>query len=199
MNEPTDRELLELAAKAAGMVKYSPLSGDMYWKEKPPTERDATRWNARYAGRLCGTIDDKGYRRILFRFDGTVFRIRAHRLAWFIVHGKFPDDEIDHINQNKLDKTIANLRDVQRIVNQRNGTRKGNNTSGVPGVTWHKQNKKWCAQANVLGIHYHIGSYAEISDAERAVKAFRSNHGFTENHGGRAITRCAAEIGRALP
>lgn len=56
----TDRELLELAAKAAGMVAYDADTGSMVWKAKATTEPDAARWNARYAGKECGTIDDKG-------------------------------------------------------------------------------------------------------------------------------------------
>ena len=180
----TDRELLEMAAKAAGLVKYDPYTGLMTWLRKPDWANDSARWNARYAEKECGTIDDKGYRRILFRFEkDRTFKIRCHRLAWFIVHGVIPTGEIDHINQNKLDNRIANLRDVPKELNQRNGTRKGNNTSGVTGVAWHKQRKKWCAQCNVLGVHYHIGLFDNIDEADKAVREFRAKHGFTENHG----------------
>ena len=179
-----DRELLELAAKAAGLVRYDPYTGLMTWPRKPDWANDSARWNARYAEKECGTIDDKGYRRILFRFEkDRTFKIRCHRLAWFIVHGVIPTGEIDHINQNKLDNRIANLRDVPKELNQRNGTRKGNNTSGVTGVAWHKQRKKWCAQCNVLGVHYHIGLFDNIDEADKAVREFRAKHGFTENHG----------------
>lgn len=199
----TDRELLELAARAASMVDYDPETGLMIWKNKPDFMRDAKRWNARYGGKECGTIDDKGYRRILFRFEkGSVFRIRTHRLAWFISNGVLPSGEIDHINQDKLDNRILNLRDVPKEINQRNGTRKRNNTSGVTGVTWHKQRNKWCAQCNMFGIHYHIGTFDKIEDAEKAVREFRSKHGFTETHGNivqdkaarRAIALPAAEM-----
>ncbi len=178
-----DRELLELAAKAAGMVKYDPETGSMIWKAKQGG-KDAARWNTRYSGKECGTLDDKGYRRVLFRFEaGKTFKIRAHRLAWFITHGVLPVGEIDHINQDKSDNRISNLRDVPKELNQRNGTRKGNNTSGFTGVTWHKQRKKWCAQVNVLGIHYHVGVFEDIEEADRAAREFRAKHGFTENHG----------------
>ena len=180
----TDRELLELAAKAAGMVDYNQNTGSMIWRSKNATVKDAARWNSRYAGKECGTLDDKGYRRILFRLEtGETFKIRAHRLAWFIVHGVLPKGEIDHINQNKADNRIENLRDVPKEINQRNGTRKRNNTSGVPGVTWHKQHKKWCAQVNILGVHYHVGLFSDIAEADKAVREFRAKHGFTDNHG----------------
>jgi len=166
------------------MVSYDPETGLMLWLPKSPTARDFKRWNTRYAGKQCGTIDDKGYRRILYRLDpGKTFKVRAHRLAWFCVHGVMPVGEIDHINQDKLDNKIKNLRDVSRELNQRNGTRKGNNTSGVPGVTWHKQRGKWCAQAGVDGKHHHLGLFDCIKEAEMTVKIFRAQRGFTETHG----------------
>lgn len=194
----TDRELLTLAAKAAGMVDYNPDTGSMRWKMKGKDQKDATRWNSRYAGKECGTTDDKGYRRILFRFGvGPTFKIRAHRLAWFITHGAMPFGEIDHINQDKSDNRITNLRDVSREMNQRNGTRKGNNTSGVPGVIWNKQRKKWCAQASVNGKHRHIGMFDSLEEAAKARKAFGALHGFTDTHG-RAIVRAAAELGKEM-
>ena len=180
----TEEELLTLAAKAAAMVKYNPETGSATWLEKQGHIKDSIRWNARYAGKECGTLDDNGYRRISIRFNKrSPFRIRIHQLAWFITHGVMPSGEIDHINQNKLDNQIKNIRDVSRSINQRNGTRKGNNTSGITGVVWHKQRQKWCAQCNLLGIHYHIGLFVSIEDADKAVRAFRSQHGFTETHG----------------
>lgn len=196
----TDRELLELAAKAAGMIRYDKNSGSMTWLEKPSTDKDSARWNARYAGKECGTLDDKGYRRILLRFEtNKTFKIRAHRLAWFIVNGVLPNGEIDHINQDKLDNRISNLRDVTKEVNQRNGTRKSNNTSGVAGVCWHKQRKKWCAQAAGIGEKKskHIGLFDTIEEADAAVRLFRSENGYTANHG-RAIVRAAAAIGEGM-
>lgn len=189
----TYRELLE---KAASHVSYNPQTGSMKWMVRNGEGRDVKRWNSRYAGKEVGTLDDKGYRRILMRFGKeVVFRVRVHQLAWFIVNGQ-QVGEIDHINQNKSDNRIANLRDVPKTLNQRNGTRKGNNTSGHPGVTWHKQHKKWCAQAFFDGRHHHIGLYDDIEDAAVAAIEYRVKHGFTENHG--RIVRAAAAIGEML-
>ena len=193
----TDRELLELAAKASLLVEYCPESGSLRWRHRTEGS-DASRWNARYAGSECGTIDDKRYRRILFRLiPGKTFKIRAHRLAWFISYGRMPEGEIDHINQDKQDNRLINLRDVPKSINQRNGTRKSNNTSGIPGVTWHKQSKKWCAQAGIDGKHHHLGLFERIEDAESATLKFRAANGFTETHG-HAIVRAAASIGEQM-
>lgn len=90
MTTEQQRKMLEAAAKASNMVTYDPEIGSMKWKPKQDNIKDAKRWNSRYANQECGTIDDKGYRRILFRFEiKKTFKIRAHRLAWYIVYGNF--------------------------------------------------------------------------------------------------------------
>ncbi|HCF2412888.1 TPA: HNH endonuclease [Pseudomonas aeruginosa] len=188
-----DRELLELAARAAGMLDYNRETGQMVWRAKPVMTSEDKRWNSRYANSVAGTIDDRGYIRILVQIGVKKRKIRAHQLAWFIVTGSLPVGEIDHINQDKQDNRFINLRDVPKSINQRNGTRKRNNTSGIPGVTWHKQRQKWCAQASVNGKHYHLGLFAKIEDAERATLQFRAENGFTKTHG-----RAAAENGKSM-
>ena len=178
-----NEELFEMATYAANRLEYNKDSGVFLWKPKDSDKPHYAQWNPQFAGKEAGTIDDKGYRRICFRFKGKTRWIRLHRLAWFVVHGTLPNGEIDHIDQNKLNNSIANLRDVSKELNQRNATLKSNNTSGVSGVSWHKQCNKWYAQVKVDGKRYPLGLYDDISEAERVVKEFRSNHGFTETHG----------------
>ncbi|HCF2125504.1 TPA: hypothetical protein NH984_006475, partial [Pseudomonas aeruginosa] len=60
-----DRELLELAARAAGMLDYNRETGQMVWRAKPVMTSEDKRWNSRYANSVAGTIDDRGYIRIL--------------------------------------------------------------------------------------------------------------------------------------
>ena len=62
-------------------------------------------------------------------------RYLAHRLAWLYVYGKWPDNEIDHINRNKLDNRISNLRDTSGSLNQKNrSSLSKNNKTGFLGV-----------------------------------------------------------------
>jgi hypothetical protein len=177
-----DRELLELAASS---VRYDEVAGKLFWLPKELERKDAGRWNARYAHKECGTLDDKGYRRILMRANGKVLRIRVHQLIWFIANGDMANGEIDHINQDKLDNRISNLRDVSGSENLRNSPKKRNNTSGVNGVCWHKVAKKWYATARVSGVVHYLGVFDDLSEAEKIVVKFRSENGFTENHGKR--------------
>lgn len=60
---------------------------------------------------------------------------------------------------------------------------KGNNTSGVTGVTWDKHRNKWLAQVQADNTNVKVGRFSDINDAEKAVKEYRSKHGFTETHG----------------
>jgi len=167
----------------AAQVTYDPETGVVTWKRREEIARWDKAFNAQFAGRECGSIDKHGYQIIGFSHEGKLNRLKAHRLAWLIVHGKLPDGEIDHINRNRADNRISNLRDVPSAINHRNLTMLRNNTSGVTGVCWHKTKGKWQARAKIDGRYRAVGLFTCIHEASAAVKAFRAKHGFTESHG----------------
>lgn len=180
----TEQELIEFMRKAAAMVEYDPDSGSMLWRAKEASTPQALNWNARFAGKECGSIGNEGYRQLSLKFDLPSPRmVLAHRLAWFIAYGELPKGFIDHINQCKSDNRLVNLRDVPQSINQRNGTRNRRNTSGVTGVSWHKKLRKWLAQATVDGRNRYVGVFNDIEKADEAVRKFRAQHGFLETHG----------------
>jgi hypothetical protein len=105
-------------------------------------------------------------------------RYLAHRLAWFHAHGRWPDGDIDHVNGNKADNRLCNLREATRSQNMANTSLQANNTSGVRGVCFAKHAKKWLASLTVSGKQKHLGLFA--SKEEAAVvreRAFRSAFG----------------------
>lgn len=99
------------------------------------------------------------------QINASAFKEKAHRLAWFYIFGEWPDGEIDHINQNRTDNRICNLRVVTRAQNLMNKTTYKSNTSGSPGVTWHKRVMKWQSRISKKTIRIHLGYFDSYEDA----------------------------------
>lgn len=77
-----------------------------------------------------GSYDKDGY--LILKIKGCQFK--AHRIAWFLHFGRFPKMEIDHINRNKTDNRICNLREADRIINTNNILHHKNKETGVVGI-----------------------------------------------------------------
>ena len=130
-------------------------------------------------GSEAGSINDQGYRLICI----DKIRHRASRLAWLYVYGEHPKGVIDHLDRNRLNNVISNLRDVPRSLNQKNSKRNRNNTSGYNGVRWYKPLNKWHVQLQVDYNKIHIGYFENLDDAIAARKAADLKYNFTHNHG----------------
>ena len=135
--------------------------------------------NRAKAGRRAGSTNPTGYRHV--SINGV--RHREHRLAWLMRTGAFPDDQLDHINGNPLDQSPENLRGVSNQENSLNQKRPRNNKSGITGVYWNKQRKKWHAQIKIGGKTLYLGLFADFFDACCARKAAERTHNFHPSHG----------------
>ncbi len=111
---------------------------------------------------IAGSIDNKGYKRI--SLDHT--RYKVHRVVWFFFTQKWPTKQIDHIDGNKLNNRIDNLRDVSQSINMYNKkVPHKNNTTGYLGVS--KTGKKYVARLRVGDKLIHLGSYATPEEAQQ--------------------------------
>ena len=136
------------------LLTYDPDTGVFRWR---------TRRGSSGAGKTAGSDNGKGY--IVIRIDRRIYK--AHRLAWLHELGRFPPADLDHINGQKGDNRIANLREATRSQNQANLGAPRNNTSGVKGVFWDKHAGKWVAQIR-QGGRKHLGCFSDKSEAKAA-------------------------------
>lgn len=100
----------------------------------------------------------------------------AHRLIWWVVYGELPRGFIDHVNGDKSDNRLCNLRLATDAENKRNVGKRTHNTSGFKGVTWDKANNKWLAHATLNGKGHHLGRFASAEEAANAYRDFAKKH-----------------------
>lgn len=114
-----------------------------------------------------------GYRLVGVTVDGKSQSAHVHRIGWQLVNGPIPMGiQIDHINHNRLDNRLCNLRLASRSQNMANTRLRTINTSGFKGVSWHKASGKWQAQFEFRGPGirkgYALGLYTSREEAARA-------------------------------
>lgn len=115
------------------LLGYNPETGELRWnKYKRGRRKSGTVGSVNRAGYLRFDIDRRSY--------------LTHRVIWLWWYGHFPENDIDHINRNKTDNSISNLREVSRSCNMRNCETDRTNSSGVKGVCWDRRKGKWEAK-----------------------------------------------------
>ena len=164
------------------LLRYEPATGKVFWKPRSrdlfPSERAFKAWNARYAEAEALTSDHpSGYK------EGSVFGVSylAHRLIYKFVFDEEPQF-IDHINGNRSDNRIENLRSVTRIANSQNTRRASNNSSQVTGVSRRKLGG-WCAHIGIDNRRIALGEFGTKTEAIAARKGAEKALGFHPNHG----------------
>lgn len=175
--QTTDKLLPVLASRVA----YCPTTGVFHWL---PSEEASPEWNSVYAGKLAGSVDSThGYRRISVQMNGVTRRIQAHRLAFFMTHGKIPQDAIDHINGDRTDNRAENLREATTVTNGKNRCKSVRNTSGFTGVYFSKDTNKWRAYVVVSSKNKWLGYYSTAEEAAQISRDARTAMGYTARHG----------------
>lgn len=144
------------------LIHYDPETGIFRWARN--------RKGGMKAGDVAGCVDDLGY--IRMTVNGK--RVRGQQLAWFYVHGEWPTMDIDHINGNRQDNRIVNLRHVSRKLNLQN-MKKARGVVGLMGVT--PKGERFAAQITANGQHFYLGRFDTAEEAHEAyIKAKREKH-----------------------
>lgn len=143
---------------------YNENSGVLIWKIQPG--------NVVKAGSIIGCPDGKGR----LRFQWKCKRYPVHVVCFAIYHGHWPKNQVDHKNRNKIDNRISNLREA---TNQQNSfNRVGHSSSGLKGVSFHKNDKTYHARISINGKCKYLGRFKIASDA-----AIAYNNAAKELHG----------------
>lgn len=171
------------------VLDYDPATGDFRWRARPVEafedsgfgrEYTAKAWNARYVGTVAGTVNKvNGYRYIRL---GPINYL-AHRLAFIVQTGLYPEQQVDHINGCRDDNRWSNLREVSATDNRMNVAIGRNNRSGAIGVNIDKRTNKWRASYMVGGKNIHIGVFESKDAAIQARLTASQSNGFHPNHG----------------
>jgi hypothetical protein len=148
--------------KANELFTYK--SGNLFWKVYKPRRK---------MGRPVGTLSAKGYLQV--GIDGKLYYV--HRIVW-AMHGKNLAPVLDHINGNKADNRIENLRAATYSQNGMNRGANSNSASGVKGVYWYKNISKWRAVVQLDRRQHHAGYFDTKEEAAAAALALRAKlHG----------------------
>ena len=147
------------------LLDYDPETGLFRWRHR---EDVRPRWNTRYAGTVAGTLwrsrarNKTGYIMIVIRCRS----YRAHRLAWLYMTGEWPEDEIDHRNQNGTNNRWRNLRAATQSQNKANVPSRSHNRLGIKGVR-EVPSGRFVAAIKVPGRRRYLGTFDTAEEAHQ--------------------------------
>ncbi len=148
------------AEQLRAALDYEPNSGIFRWRERYT--------NSVKVGDVAGCLHSKGYVHIWIRSAPHY----AHRLAWLYVHGEWPRMAIDHINGDKADNRIANLRLATPTLNQQNMRKAGKfSSTGLLGAQVCRFTGLYRARIRVDGRPVEIGRFRTAIEAHEAYVA----------------------------
>ncbi len=154
---PRTAKVLPDVAELSRLFNYDPETGVLSWKAAPS-------FNTSRIGSEAGTLRPDGYREV--RVNGRL--CLTHRIAWAITAGSWPVAFLDHVNRDRSDNRLVNIREASASQNQSNKGVRKDSRSGVKGVTWHPALKKWRAIITHNGKRISLGCFLDIEDAGRA-------------------------------
>lgn len=134
------------------LLDVYPESGHFVWK--------SWRGGSAYPGTLAGSTNSSGY--MLLRIDRHFYL--NHRLMWFYVHKRWPENDIDHVNLDRVDNRICNLREATRSQNVSNGNVRRDSETQRRGVK--KIGNRFMARITKQGVREYLGCYATAEEAQ---------------------------------
>jgi len=162
--------------------RYEYRDGVLYHRAKAGECQYSKQFNTRYAGTVVGGVANTGYIQTSLMINGKQFDYLAHRLIYTYFHGVQPK-VIDHIDGDKLNNRLENLKSGTHQENMRNIKLSKLNTSGFTGVSWSKRDSKWYVRIKANNHYLFLGSFSNKDHAIAARKKGNIEYGYHENHG----------------
>ena len=156
-------------------LRYDSLSGELIWiKNTHPTKN--------LIGKIAGGISKRDSHKHI-RLLGVLYR--THHLVWMYHHGKLPILHIDHEDHDEQNNRITNLREVTQGDNNKNQSKRKDNSTGVTGVWIESRRKttKYVAEIMVNKVKKHLGTFDTLDAAKLARQDAEILYGFHINHG----------------
>lgn len=163
------------------LLEYNQETGILVWRTRQQqwfkSVANCTAWNKQNAGHIAFTNPLSGY------LSGRIFNrpYLAHRVIWLWMVGRWPDQEIDHINRVRNDNRWFNLREVTRAENARNLSTRADNSSGAHGVMWDARRGRWRAYINIDYRQMYLGRFRTREEALTARQTAERSYGFTQS------------------
>ena len=156
------------------ILNYDKDTGSITWKKNRKES---------WIGKFAGSYTSAGYHELNLQKNSKRNRLLGHRVAWLLTHKRWPEKHIDHINGDKADNRIANLREVDNQENHKNMKRHVGNKSGHTGIYWSKACSKWQAYICIDSKQTYLGVFDDLDDAVQVRKDAEISAQFHKNHG----------------
>lgn len=153
------------------VLDYNPLTGLLTWKRKPS--------KSVVVGTVAGSKHKNGYS--YTQLYGCNYP--THRLIWFWVHGKFPEGVIDHINHDRMDNRLENLREVSIAENMKNKSKLKGTLIGEQGIWFCKRRQRYVSEITLNGKKVMQRTFKLFDDAKKAREDKLAELNFHQNHG----------------
>jgi len=163
------------------IISYDPVTGFFHWLTRFSNSKSDNIFNSLYSGKIAGgfvSSKNSKTKYITIKIHGKAYK--AHRLAFLIMTGVLPE-EVDHIDHDGTNNKWSNLRGSNRKDNSKNLPKQKSNKTGVIGVNWHKNAKKWQARAvDQDGRRVDLGRYDDFDEAVRVRKEYEKRFSYYE-------------------
>ena len=159
--------------RANELLHYEPSSGKLFWK-KTTTNRVKV---GDEAGSFCAST---GYINVFI--DGRGYTL--HRIAILLTTGVYDKTvQVDHIDHDRGNNRLSNLRTVSHAENMRNQSLRSTNKTGVTGVSYTTRDRRWVAQIYIDKKNTNLGYFKTLEEAAAVRKAAEIRYGYHPNHG----------------